>query len=253
MAYGENYLEWSESLIEDVTSRGAEIFVLTNAPEYYKKIKNEKLRIVEYAKPYFSFHEKKTIIRECLKHFDMAVFLDADVRIFELDNFDFLNRAENGLHVFYAFGNIGDTFLNNDISPCRAPGLRNTKYGHEGQMFLEQSGLKYKRNYHGPGYPDHFLEHYLEGKWAIKKDDGRENLFLEIWDKIADFSEKFDMDRGYIDTIGAGEGAHVSIAAYNSKIKINLRQHEITNFFTQNFISNYARKMSGEAPWNIAG
>lgn len=253
LACGDKYLKNSKDLINDVISRGGHIFVMTSSPDYYEDISNENLKIIHYKKPYFSFNEKRNIVNECLKKFSTAVFLDADVRIFDIDNFNFLNNIEDGLHIFNSFGDIGNTFLNEDVHPCYSLGLRNTKYGKAGLDFLEQKNLKYKKNYHGIGYPDGYLEHFLEGKWILKKDNGKENIFLKIWNEISEFSEKIDIDLGYKDTIGAGEGAHMSIAAYNSNIKINFRHYPLINIISNNFISNYERKVSGEISWNTAG
>jgi hypothetical protein len=253
VAYGDKYLKWSKSLIEDITSKGVDIFVLTNNIDYYSSIDNTNLKIINYNKPYFSFNEKKTVVKECLRYFDTAVFLDADIRIFNIDSFNFLNDIDNGLHIFNTFGSLENTFLNNDVHPCYSVGSRNTKYGKAGLDFLNEKNLKYKKNYHGNGYPDYHLEHFLEGKWIIKKDNGKENLFLQIWDELADFSEKIDLELGFIDTVGAGEGAHMSIAAYNSSIKINLRCNPLCNIINTNFVSNYERKVSGEINWTMIG
>jgi hypothetical protein len=253
VTYGDQYLKWSENLIADILSKNGDLFILTSEPDFYKNISSKNLTIIPYGKPYFSFNEKKTVVKECLKYFSAAVFLDADVRIFNIDNFDFLNEIDNGLHIFNCFGDLGNTFLNEDVHPCYSLESRNTKYGKVGLRFLEQKKLKYKKNYHGAGYPDYYLEHFLEGKWILKKDDGRENIFLNIWDELADFSEKIDIELGYKNTIGAGEGAHMSIAAYNSNIKLNLGHGPLCSIINNDFVSNYERKVSGEINWRMIG
>lgn len=253
IACGEKYLKWSKDLIADIISKNARIYVLTNNTDFYRDVDSENLNVVKYEKPYFSFNEKKTIVRKCLLDFETAVFLDADVRVFDIENFDFLNDIDSGLHIFNTFGSLENTFLNYDVHQCNSPDLRNTKYGKVGLDFLEQEKLKYKRNFHGDGYPECYLEHFLEGKWILKKDHGRENLFLEIWDKLADFSEKIDIELGYKNNIGAGEGGHMSIAAYNSHIKLNLRRDPLCSIINNNFVSNYERKVSGEINWRMIG
>jgi hypothetical protein len=253
IAYGEKYLKWSKDLISDILSKKGSIFVLTSSPDFYQDISSENLNIVMYDKPYFSFNEKRTIVKKCLENFSTAVFLDADVRIFDIENFDFLNNIDNGLHIFNTFGSLENTFLNNDVHPCYSEGSRNTKYGKAGLDFLEQKKLKYKKKYHGSGYPECYLEHFLEGKWVLKKDDGRENVFLDIWGELADFSEKIDIELGYKNNIGAGEGGHMSIAAYNSDIKLNLRHDPLCSVINKNFVSNYERKVSGEISWGMIG
>ena len=253
IAYGEKYLKWSRDLISDILSKNNSIFVLTNSPDFYQDISSENLNIVTYDKPYFSFNEKRTIVKKCLENFSTAVFLDADVRIFDLENFDFLNNIDNGLHIFNSLGNLGNTFLNEDVHPCHSSDLRNTKYGKAGLDFLEQKKLKYKKNYHGSGHPEYYLEHFLEGKWILKKDDGKEDVFLDIWGELADFSEKIDIELGYKNNIGAGEGGHMSIAAYNSDIRLNFRREPLCSVINKNFVSNYERKVSGEIGWQIIG
>jgi hypothetical protein len=253
ITYGEKYLEWGDSLIEDITSKKCQLFILTNNPEYYKNHNNPYINIIKYDKQYFSYNEKKTIVRHCLNFFSTAVFIDADVRIFNIENFDFLKNIENGLHIFNTFGNLSHTFLSNDVHPRYSENSRNTKYGQAGFDFLNQNNLKYKKNYHGANFEDDYLEHFLEGKWILKKDNGRENLFLQIWDELANFSEKIDLELGFINTVGAGEGAHMSIAAYNSEIKMNLSRNSLCDIINTNFVSNYERKLSGEINWTMIG
>jgi hypothetical protein len=106
------------------------------------------------------------------------------------------------------------------------------------------------RDYHGEGNFD-YLEHYLEGRWIIRKDNGKEDRFFEIWDKIAEFCEKEDIELGFKKSIGAGEGAAMSMAAFNSGIIINFPS--CVWFVIEHLISNYQRKVNGEVPWNISG
>ena len=203
---------------------------------------------------YFSYNQKKEIVKECLKHFSTAIFLDSAVRIFGLDDLNFLKEIESGLHIFNVFGSIADSFLNEDICISDGkPRSRNTKYGKEGLDFLIKNNLKYTRNYHGIGYPEGPLEHFLEGKWIIKKDEGRENVFFDIWDKLSYFVEQKDLLLGYNNTAGAGEGALMSISSFNSNIKTHTSRNHLSNIFNTNFISNYQRKVLGEIPWSMFG
>jgi hypothetical protein len=81
---------------------------------------------------------------------------------------------------------------------------------------------------------------------------GKEHIFLKIWDSLVKFCEDFDKTLGYTKSIGAGEGAAMSIAAHNSGITIN-NPSVLTYTIHQHFISNYQEKMDGTKPWNIAG
>jgi hypothetical protein len=249
LTYGEKYITFGDSLIKQLNDMGYHIFVMTNNPEHY--IQSELLTVVEYTKPYFSFHEKKTIVQECLKYYDTAVFLDADVHIQGVNNLDFLSDINPGLHIFATFGNIGLTYCSDDINICDIPDRRNTKYGKEGLMFAEKNGYKLKKVYH-TGFPEDFLEHYLEGRWIIKKDNGAENKFFEIWDNLSVFTEDFDIRHNYLKTIGSGEGSVMSIACYNSGISYE-GISPLVSQINKTFISNYREKLNNTKPWNIAG
>ena len=250
ITYGEKYVILGDALIDMVTSLGGHIFVMTNDLNHYDNV-NENVTLIEYPKTYFSFHEKKTVMKECLKEYETAIFLDADVIIKnELASLDFLNNIQKGIHIFATFGNIKNTFLNNDVNVCHDLNSRNTKYGPESEKFLNENGYEYKKIYNGVNLD--YLEHFLEGKWIIKKDNGLEDKFFEIWDKIAEFCEHMDKELGYLNSIGAGEGAAMSIAAHNSGIQQNVVSN-LCSVFNKHFIANYVEKTNGSKPWNIAG
>ena len=248
LTYGEKYVNFGDSLIGQLNGMGYHVFVLTNDMNHYTP--SELLTPIEYKKEYFSFHEKRVIVQECLKHYDTAIFLDADVHIKDIDNLDKFQDIEPGLHIFSNFGTVELTFLNDDLSICEIKGRRNTKYGKEGLELLNKHGYTYKRIFDKT--VEGYLEHFLEGRWIVKKDDGKEKRFFEIWESLVDFCEGMDIKMNYLDTIGAGEGSVMSIAAYNSGIKV----HSVSNlvgFITKHFISNYVEKVNNIKPWNIAG
>ena len=247
ITYGDKYLKLGDNIINQLTSLGHTFYVLTTDPERYTS--NANVVAVKYTHSYFSFHQKRLIIRECLKKFDTAIFLDADVVLQGDFDFKSLESVPPGLHIFATFGNIGLTFLNTDNPPCRGPNLRNTKYGNDGRRLLDALGFKYIRDFHGT--PD-YLEHFLEGKWMISRDGGREQLFLDNWEKIANLCEETDIRLGFTSSIGAGEGGAMSIAAFNSGILIHCTS-PYTSCINKHFISNYQEKIEGTKPWNIAG
>jgi hypothetical protein len=250
ITYGKKYVEFGETLISQLNDMGHHVFVLTNEPNHYY-LENEKLTVINHDRPYFSFHDKRIVMKECLRHYETAIFLDADVFIENTDNLDFFNDLTSGLHIFGMFGNIGLTFCSEDISKCHFDGHRNTKYGLEGVEFLNKLDLKYKKQFH-VGKEDNFLEHFLEGRWAITKENGKEDLFFEIWDKLAVFCEEFDIRYDYVKNIGAGEGGAMSIACHNSGLTFSGVSH-LVSLINKIFISNYREKMNGTKPWNIAG
>lgn len=247
LTYGEKYIMVGDSLIKQLNDMNYHVFVLTNNIKHYKK--SNLLTPIQYTKDYFSFHEKRIILQECLKYYDTAIFLDADMYIKDIDDLNIFEDVEPGLHIFTNFGHIGHTFLNNDVTICNHPGLRNTKYGKRGLEELKKLGYNYKKNIDGEL---HYLEHFLEGRWLIKKDEGKEKRFFEIWDSLVDFCEKFDIELNYVDSIGAGEGAIMAISAYNSGIKL----HSVSilcDFINKHFISNYIEKINNIKPWELSG
>ena len=187
-------------------------------------------------------------MQECLKHYNTAIFLDADVVVSNLFDLNPLTSITPGLHIFATFGNLGNSFLNNDVVNYQVMNQRNTKYGNDGLILLNDLKLKYQKEFHG--IVD-YLEHYLEGKWILRK-DGTEDQFFNIWDKLAEFCEFKDIELGFENNIGAGEGAVMSIAAENSGMKLNVIS-PLCTFMNTYFISNYQEKLDGTKPWNIAG
>ena len=249
ITYGEKYLKMGDVLISQLNKLGGHVFVMTNHPEHYEE--SDLLTVVEYTKPYFSFHEKKTIIKECFKQYETAVFLDADVVLMDtVKDLNIFQDIDPGIHILATFGNLMNTFVNDDVARCENLSLRNAKYGQKGIDFLKDNGYEYMKMWHNIRMD--YLEHYLEGKWMLKKDDGKEDKFFEIWDKIAIFAENMDIELGFLNTIGAGEGGAMSIAAHNSGIKCNVPSR-LCGYINQHFISNYQEKMDGTKPWNIAG
>jgi hypothetical protein len=69
---------------------------------------------------------------------------------------------------------------------------------------------------------------------------------------LVNFCEDFDKTLGYTKSIGAGEGAAMSIAAHNCGIATHIPS-EIVEIMNKHFISNYQEKMDGTKPWNIVG
>ena len=143
ITYGEKYLRLGDTIINQLTSLGYTFYVLTNDPKRYEHNKN--VVIVPHTYPYFSFHQKRLVMRECLKVFDTAIFLDADVFFKGGTTLDEFNDTSPGLHIFSTFGNIGSTFLSEDINKAESIEYRNTKYGLAGKKLLDDLGFKYIR------------------------------------------------------------------------------------------------------------
>lgn len=249
ITHGEKYLKLGDTIINQLTSLGYIFYVLTDDPVRY--VGNDKVVVIKHDHPYFSFHQKRIVMRECLKNFDTAIFLDADVVLKGTPKLDVFNNAAEGLHIFASFGNIGLTFLNDDINKAEKAFYRNTKYGRAGLKLLTDLGFQYKRDFHNIGTTD-YLEHFLEGKWILRKQSGKEQIFLNNWDALVGLCERMDIELGFTQNVGAGEGGAMSIAAYNSGISTYCGS-ALTHLINTHFISNYQEKVSGEKPWNISG
>ena len=251
ITHGEKYKRLGDTIINQMTDMGYHFYVLTDNPSHYDERKN--VHVIPHTHSYFSYHQKRFVAQACLNDFSTAIFLDADVVYKEGADLDILNNAEHGLHIFATFGGIGHTFLNEDINPCdpEIRDNRNTKYGPRGRQLLDDMGLRYMKDFHGLGRM-HYLEHFLEGKWIVKKQDGVEKKFFEYWNRIAEFTDAFDINLGFKNTIGAGEGAAMSIAAFNSGINTRVAGG-FTRLINTHFISNYQEKVDGTKPWNISG
>jgi len=250
IVYGEKYRKLSEKLITQIIEFGHTIYVLTDKPELLPE--NKQVIKIQYTKKYFSFHEKLVVVRECLKTYETAIFLDSDVVLLNISNLNFFNDILPGLHIFATFGNIGSTFFSDDYSPCPFDGARNTKYGLKGVEMMNKFNYKYKKQYHKEVDNEDYIEHFLEGRWILKKDNGKEKKFLKIWENLVDFCEEFDISLGYNKNVGAGEGAVMSIASFNSGITSHVVS-PLVGTINKHFISNYQEKVDGTKPWNIAG
>lgn len=259
ISHGEKYVNYSKNLIRQITSLGYPIFVYTTSPEQYSDIPhtldtndNTKLvKIIKNNNPYFSYHQKLEIAKIAIQRYNIMFYLDCDVELInlELSMEPFIN-CEPGLHIFSNLGSLENFFFNDDINVCQNSTNRNTKYGKEGLKFISSNGWKYKKIYHGPD--EDYLEHFLEGRWLLKRDEGKEFIFFDIWQKIREFCEKKDIELGYLHTIGAGEGGAMSIAALNSGIKMNVVS-PLISIVKHNFISNYQDKLNNLTPWNLPG
>ena len=249
LTYGEKYIKFGDSLINQLNNNGHHVFVLTSDFNHYTS--TDILTPMRHDSDYFSFHEKRNIVKECLKRYDTAIFLDSDVFIKDTSGLNVFNDMDPGLHIFSNFGDISQNFLNNDHGKFTPTSVRNGKYGELGFNFLKNNNFKYKQPCHGDS-TECYLPHFLEGRWAIRRENGKENVFFDKWDLLANFTDKVDIEFGFINQIGAGEGSHMSIAARNSEMSLhNLSPY--TSFIEKNFISNYQEKVDGTKPWNAAG
>lgn len=246
LAYGDKYINFSHNLINQILGKGYNFMVYTSDTSKYEY--NELLEVIENKNEYFSFHQKLEIVEIALKKYNTVIFLDSDVEIIGNPDFAIFDDIEQGLHILGTFGALNNSFLNKDNGKCLFD-ERNGKYGNEGEDFLLKNNLKFKKIYHGVN--EDYLEHFLEGKWIIKK-DGNENKFFEIWKQLSEFTNKIDIENNFTNNIGAGEGASMSIAAYNSNIKLHIIS-PLSGFMHKFFISNYSEKVNNIKPWDGAG
>lgn len=249
ITYGDKYIKFGDSLISQINKMGYHIFVLTSDASYYKQ--TDLLTPVQYDKSYFSFHEKRNIMRKCLEQYEVGMFLDSDFYIKNVNDLSILSDVQPGLHVFGNHGDLSHHFLNGDFGKF-APGcFRNGKYGNLGLSFLKEKNLEYEQFHHN-GLVRGFLLHFLEGRWILRREEEKEKKFFDIWDILARFTDSIDLELGFREQVGAGEGSHMSIAAKNS----NITTHNISplmGFIQSHFIANYQEKLAGEKPWGAPG
>lgn len=259
LVHGKKYINLSKTIAKQVANLGFPIAIYSTDCDKFNDLPHtdsltddsKLIKIIKNNNKFFSYHQKLEIAKLCIENYESVFYLDCDVE-FVNDDFDakIFENINRGLHIFSNFGSLNNFFLSDDISKCSNLNQRNAKYGREGLEFLKKNNYKFTKIYDGK--KEDFIEHFLEGRWILKRDKGNELKFIEIWQKIREFCEMKDMELGYVNTIGAGEGGAMSIAAYNSGIKLNVISPLVTTI-NKNFISNYKDKVNKISPWNIPG
>src|ERR1700722_17876381 len=79
LAMGEQHAGLARYLAADLGVYKAPMLVLTDQPEMFKQFAH--VHVVEHRPKKFSYHDKRTVLREALKRGKTAIFVDADSAI----------------------------------------------------------------------------------------------------------------------------------------------------------------------------
>jgi GR25 family glycosyltransferase involved in LPS biosynthesis len=209
LAVGEFYNDLALKLAKDLRYFKKNILVVTDSPSLYSGMSN--VIVVDYPNKKFSYNDKIICFREALLLEDCVVYTDCDSRVlYETydDTFlDFCTIVPKGFHPSFSFGKVsrqdGGFFQSTDL-PYRLKGY--------GEKCLELCKLN---NFN---YLD--AEHWQEGFLILCKDDGKEQKFLDVWEKLSQELDSFEVEKG-VSRIGIGEGNIIGIAAATSGITIH--------------------------------
>ena len=191
--------------------------VLTDEPNVFNF--SDKITVIKYDSPRFSFHDKKILFKEGFKNYDYVVLMDADHGIRDVN---FLNEItdldlEPGIYPQILWKHPADCSFDNFIlgKNSRVP------YGIEFKEFCLNSSLE---------IDDVIL---IQESFLILKKDDRINRFMEVWDMLADFCNKKDIERNQ-HILGYGEGYSIGVAIRNCGLPI-IEHNPAVQMFVRNF------------------
>lgn len=202
MCFGDDYFyQGTNDKINEILDFGFSCYVLTDTPDL---IYNKYAKIIPYYKSYKSYHDKLILPKYILKDHDIAIILDADVKIKdfsflkELRNFDF----KQGISYI-------DTLLNHSAKK---------EFVKDFQLKEDQWGpyIKYAEQIY-PNYGD--LETIWEYFVVINNNGFNHYEFYNFYEKLQltkDFSDLEFNKR----VNGAGEGISMAISAILSQTPI---------------------------------
>jgi hypothetical protein len=183
LALGKEHAGYARFLADDLGDFGQTLVVVTDQPDLFRACRNVVAH--PYYPPTFSYHDKRLALQAALKLGDTAVFVDADCA--------------------FRFG-VPPALVRRALTYEFSPGLHGWSitpadvYDYRYTEDLARSwGLVFDR--------DQIV--YWEGLFALRREEGREKLFFEIWDRFYEEAQS----RGFN---GAGEGVCFGIAAQAS-------------------------------------
>ena len=195
LAMGKRYADQARYLVADLEGFGARILVLTDHPKTFRCFRNAVTR--PYYPERFSYHLKRTALREALLLEPSVTFIDAD------------GVLRHG---------VPKAVIQNAVSYRFPPGFHGSKI-----RTIKEAG-KYV-------YPD---KEALGSSWGIEFDrdsityqemlfnltmeEGKEESFLGIWDRFATAAETSGES-------GKGEGTCIGIAAHGSGLTLHGSNH----------------------------
>ena len=210
MCFGDDYFyQGTNDKISEILDFGYNCFILTDSPEL---IYNKYTTIVPYLKSYKSYHDKLILPKKILKENDIAILIDADVRIKDYSFLRNLKTFDFKQGISYI-----DTLLNHSAKK---------EFVKDFELKDEQWG-PYKK-YAEEIYPDYLnIETIWEYFLVINKNGFNQTKFYEYY-------EKLQLTKDYSDSPfnkkvnGAGEGISTYISAILSETQIQ-RDMELYN------------------------
>jgi|688.fasta_scaffold120745_3 hypothetical protein len=215
---GVKYHDKTIKLINDVNNViDVNFIILTDNPDIFKF--SDRITTVKYENDRFSFHDKKILFKEGFKKYEHVILMDAD---HGLRDVHFLNEItdldlEPGIYPQVLWKHPADCSFENFISG-KSPRMT---YGLEFKDFCLESSLL---------VDDVIL--FQESFLIIRKDE-RINRFMEVWDSLADFCNKKDIERNQ-HVLGYGEGYSIGVAIRNSGLPIH-ENSQAVHMIVRNF------------------
>jgi GR25 family glycosyltransferase involved in LPS biosynthesis len=225
LAYGEGANQNAMKLARDLKFFNQDLIVVTNKEGFFNGMSN--VIEIKYPGDVFSYNKKIICIEEGLKRQDAVVYIDSDARMFyETYKNAFTNFFVNikpGFHVSWDWGKI----TREDSRFFTSKDVRNRIPGY-GEMALELATQL--------DIDIDSASHYQEGIIIVSKDNGKEEMFLDIWKLFAERLDSFEFGKG-VTRLGVGEGNLIGLALTASGIKIN--GPEMCNLFGENLKYNF--------------
>lgn len=225
LAHGDVANENARKLAKDLKYFNQQLLVVTNKKGFFADLSN--VIEVESTDTLFSYNKKITCFEEGFKLKDAVVYIDSDSRIFyktyKNTNASFFLNIKPGFHPSWNWGKIvrenSRFFTSKDVTG------RVLGYGELALQICEELGLNYTE-----------ASHYQEGIIVVSKEYGREQVFLNIWKKLAEQLDKYEESQGAT-MLGVGEGNLIGLALVYSGLTIN--DTEICNELGQNLKYNF--------------
>ena len=175
-----------------------------------------------------------------MKRMDAVIYIDADCRIlyktYKNTASDFSLIVSPGFHRSWDWGLINRPdnkfFTSGDVAD------RVAGYGELALSLCKSLNIDYTKAFH-----------YQEGIIAIAKDDGKEQIFLDIWKKLASKLDAHDV-KNKAKRIGVGEGNLVGLALAKSDMTINSTDvcNTIGEHVKYNFYGRHVEKIMETYP-----
>lgn len=209
LALGSNYRNLAKQLAEDLRqySSHTPLLLLTDKPSEFANLTNV-LAFKHRQQSVGCYHDKRFVIAKALEFFDGCIFIDADMRILDYIPIDL--QWQPGITAYKIWTNIPKHNKNKfEINLLQ-------KMAKKLDVDLSQVS---------------FIHECL---FVTVKEEGKEQEFLKIWDKIAPFFEFYGFIRG--------EGHSIGISAYKSNLSIRRDSLESIVFFKDKFEISKAKK-----------